>query len=110
MVLVGSFVLFRVCFFIRVRFFQSGLCRFERYADGLGVLVEAGYTLREVIASATDKASQVCGLASVTGKLFPGMCADIVAFAGNPLESVESFSNPCFVMVMVQFYLNLGRY
>ncbi|KAE9401355.1 hypothetical protein BT96DRAFT_880512 [Gymnopus androsaceus JB14] len=77
-----------------------GLCPFERYADGLFVLLEAGYTLREIIASATDRASQVCGLSSVTGKLLPGMCADIVAFAGNPLESVEAFLNPRFVMVM----------
>ncbi|KIK60200.1 hypothetical protein GYMLUDRAFT_1000090 [Collybiopsis luxurians FD-317 M1] len=75
-----------------------GLCPFERYADGLSVLIEAGYTLREVIASATDQASDVCGLASVTGKLLPGMSADIVAFAGNPLESVEAFQNPRFVM------------
>ncbi|KAJ3993807.1 hypothetical protein F5050DRAFT_642203 [Lentinula boryana] len=73
-------------------------CPFERYADGLSVLIEAGYTLREVIASATDKASEVCGLSSVTGKLLPGMSADIVAFAGNPLENVESFSKPRFVM------------
>ncbi|KAJ4464937.1 hypothetical protein J3R30DRAFT_2958364 [Lentinula aciculospora] len=74
-------------------------CPFERYADGLSVLVEAGFTLREIIASATDKASEVCGLASVTGKLFPGMSADIAAFAGNPLESVECFLRPRFVMV-----------
>ncbi|KAJ3863275.1 hypothetical protein EV359DRAFT_82535 [Lentinula novae-zelandiae] len=73
-------------------------CPFERYADGLSVLVEAGFTLREVITSATEKASEVCGLASVTGKLLSGMSADIVAFAGNPLESVESFLNPRFVM------------
>lgn len=31
-----------------------GLCRFERYADGLLVLQEAGYTAREIIAGATD--------------------------------------------------------
>ncbi|KAJ3711293.1 hypothetical protein C8R42DRAFT_357447 [Lentinula raphanica] len=74
-------------------------CPFERYADGLSVLVEAGYSLREIIASATDKASAVCGLSSVTGKLLPGMSADIVAFAGNPLEGVGSFLNPRFVMV-----------
>ncbi|KAF5371098.1 hypothetical protein D9757_010818 [Collybiopsis confluens] len=75
-----------------------GLCPFERYADGLSVLVEAGYSLREIIASATDRASKVCGLSTVTGKLLPGMSADIVAFAGNPLESVEAFFNPRFVM------------
>ncbi|KAF9075400.1 hypothetical protein BDP27DRAFT_1314945 [Rhodocollybia butyracea] len=75
-----------------------GLCPFERYADGLSVLLEAGYTLREIIASATDRASEVCGLSSVTGKLLPGYSADVVAFAGNPLESIEAFFMPRFVM------------
>jgi hypothetical protein len=31
-----------------------GLCRFERYADGLFVMQEAGYTVREIIQGATD--------------------------------------------------------
>lgn len=78
-----------------------GLCPFERYADGLSVLLEAGYTLREIIASATDRASEVCGLSSVTGKLLPGYSADVVAFAGNPLESIEAFFMPRFVMVKI---------
>lgn len=31
-----------------------GLCRFERYCDGLFVLQDAGYTAREIIQGATD--------------------------------------------------------
>ena len=31
-----------------------GLCHFERYADGLVVMQEAGYTLRQIIHSATS--------------------------------------------------------
>lgn len=75
-----------------------GLCRFERYADGLTVLADAGYTNRELIAAATDVAAEVCGLSSETGKLEPGLSADMVAFAGNPLEDVKAFFEPQFVM------------
>ncbi len=75
-----------------------GLCRFERYADGLTVLADAGYTTRELIAAATDVAAEVCGLASETGKLETGLAADMVAFAGNPLEDLNAFFEPRFVM------------
>lgn len=74
------------------------LCHFERYADGLTVLADAGYTNREIIAGATDIAAQVCGLSEETGKLLPGMAADLVAFEGNPLEDILSFWKPVFVM------------
>jgi len=74
------------------------LCPFERYADGLSVLIEAGFTCREIIAAGTDIAAEVCGLSKVTGKLLRGMSADVVAFEGNPLCDVEAFSRPRFVM------------
>lgn len=75
-----------------------GLCHFERYADGLLVLLDAGYTPREIIASATDVAADVCGITDITGKLHPGLEADVVAFEGNPLEDIAAFSHPVFVM------------
>jgi cytosine/adenosine deaminase-related metal-dependent hydrolase len=74
------------------------LCHFERYADGLTVLADAGYTNREIIASATDIAAGVCGLSEETGKLHPGMVADMVALGGNPLEDIHAFERPVFVM------------
>lgn len=75
-----------------------GHCPFERYADGLQALTDAGYTLRELVACCTDVAADVCGLSKVTGKLLPGYDADIIAVEGNPLETVEAFSRPKFVM------------
>jgi cytosine/adenosine deaminase-related metal-dependent hydrolase len=74
------------------------LCHFERYADGLTVLADAGYTPREIIASATDIAAGVCGLSDETGKLHPGFAADLVAFKGNPLKDIHAFGKPTFVM------------
>jgi imidazolonepropionase-like amidohydrolase len=74
------------------------LCHFERYADGLTVLADAGYTPREIIASATDIAAGVCGLSDETGKLHPGFAADLVAFKGNQLTDIHAFGKPTFVM------------
>ncbi|KAH8660079.1 amidohydrolase [Xylariales sp. PMI_506] len=75
-----------------------GLCPFERYADGLTALADAGYTPREIIAGATEDAASACGLSSETGRLEVGLAADMAAFAGNPLEDLTAFSAPRFVM------------
>ncbi|KAJ3455923.1 hypothetical protein MRS44_017405 [Fusarium solani] len=75
-----------------------GFCPFERYADGLTVLADAGYTPREIIAAATDIAAKECGLSEETGKLKPGYAADLAAFSGNPLEDIRAFAEPRFVM------------
>lgn len=75
-----------------------GLCRFVRYADGFTALADAGYSTRELIAAATDVAAEPCRLANETGKLDAGVTADVVAFAGNPLEDLNAFFEPRFVM------------
>ncbi|KAK6072782.1 amidohydrolase [Seiridium cupressi] len=77
-----------------------GLCRFERYADGLTVLADAGYTSREIIAASTEAAAEVCGLERETGRLEGGFAADLAAFAGNPLEDVTAYREPRFVMAL----------
>lgn len=75
-----------------------GLVHFERFADGLAVFAEAGMSPREIIASATDVAAEACGLAQVTGRLAPGMRADVIAVAGDPTQSWEPLGRPTFVM------------
>lgn len=55
-------------------------------------------TPRQAIASATSVAARVCGLASVTGRLVPGLRADIIAVDGDPTESLASLHHPRFVM------------
>ncbi|KAL3475448.1 hypothetical protein BJX99DRAFT_259395 [Aspergillus californicus] len=76
------------------------LCPFERYSDGLLVLGDAGYTSRQIIAGATENAAAACGLANVTGILEAGFAADLVAFAGNPLEDLAAFAKPTFVLAL----------
>jgi imidazolonepropionase-like amidohydrolase len=75
-----------------------GFCSFEHYADGLIVLSNAGYTVREIIAGAIDVAAEVTGLVNVMGRLVPGLEADLAAFEGNPLEDVRAFGKSVYVM------------
>jgi imidazolonepropionase-like amidohydrolase len=70
-----------------------GFCTFEHYADGLIVLSDAGYTVREIIAGATDVATEVTGL----GKLAPGLEADLAASEGNPSEDVRRLESRCML-------------
>jgi imidazolonepropionase-like amidohydrolase len=77
-----------------------GLCHFERYADGLTALFDAGYTPNEIAVAATEAAADVCGLSKVTGKLEAGLAADLAAFHGNPLEDITAYGRPAFVMAM----------
>ena len=82
------------------------LCRFERYYDGLTVLSDAGYTVREIIASATSLAASVCGLEKETGRIAPGLAADLVAFEGDVLgkDGLLAFGKPRFVMARGQVH------
>ncbi|WP_134732834.1 metal-dependent hydrolase family protein [Amycolatopsis nivea] len=74
------------------------LVHFERYADCLDTFAEAGMTPRQAIASATSVAARVCGLADVTGRLVPGLRADVIAVDGDPTESLASLHHPRFVL------------
>lgn len=77
-----------------------GFCPFERYADGLTVLLDAGYTPREILTAATVTAAKECKLENETGKLAPGFAADLAAFSGNPTEDIKCIAEPQFVMAM----------
>ncbi|WP_051580084.1 metal-dependent hydrolase family protein [Pseudonocardia acaciae] len=75
-----------------------GMVPFQRYADGLDILGEAGMSPRQVLAAATAKAARACGLASVTGTLAPGMAADVLAVPGDPTEDLSVLHRPLFVL------------
>ncbi|MEV0069342.1 amidohydrolase family protein [Amycolatopsis sp. NPDC050768] len=74
------------------------LVHFDRYADGLDLLAETGMSPRGVLASATDVAASVCGLSTVTGRLAPGLSADLIAVAGDPTEDLSTLHRPRFVL------------
>ncbi|MEU7765449.1 amidohydrolase family protein [Nocardia sp. NPDC049190] len=74
------------------------LVYFEQYADCLDTFLEAGMTPRRAIASATHIAAEVCGLDDVTGRLRPGLSADLIAVDGDPTQNIASLHHPRFVM------------
>jgi imidazolonepropionase-like amidohydrolase len=61
------------------------------YAIGLELLVKAGLSPMEVIASATSLAVQSIGVDSQVGTLKPGMLADLVYVEGDPMQDLEAF-------------------
>lgn len=75
-----------------------GLVDFNRFVDGLSVLADAGLSPREIIASSTEIAATACGLGDVTGRLAPGMRADVIAVAGDPTTGYRPLGEPRFVM------------
>jgi imidazolonepropionase-like amidohydrolase len=75
-----------------------GMVPFERYADGLDVLADAGMSPREVIAAATHRAAAACGLSEVTGRLAAGLSADVLAVPGDPTEDLSVLHRPVCVL------------
>jgi imidazolonepropionase-like amidohydrolase len=52
----------------------------------------------DAIVSATSRAAESLGLASLTGSIAPGLEADLVATDGNPLDDIANVRNVVFVM------------
>lgn len=61
-------------------------------------MVEAGMPAMEAIKSATTVAARVLGLENQIGSIRPGMQADIIAVAGNPLDDILILQEMGFVM------------
>jgi imidazolonepropionase-like amidohydrolase len=68
------------------------------YAGGLEALAASGMTVLEVIESATSRAAEACGVAGVTGRLAPGLDADVVAVDGDVTVDVSLLRHPTMVM------------
>lgn len=60
--------------------------------------VAAGQPPAEAIVSATTRAAEALDLAQEVGNLEPGLRADIIAVAGNPLEDITALGRVVFVM------------
>jgi imidazolonepropionase-like amidohydrolase len=75
-----------------------GMVPFERYADGLDVLADAGMSPREVIAAATDRAAAACGLSAETGRLAVGRSADVLAVPGDPTQDLAVLHRPVLTL------------
>jgi imidazolonepropionase-like amidohydrolase len=68
------------------------------YSAGLLALERAGFTAAEVLAAATSAAADALGLAAVTGRLLPGLRADLVALPADPLLNLAATGTPIAIM------------
>ncbi len=62
-------------------------------------LTESDYSLEEALATATSYAARVLGLEHVTGRLAPGLAADLVVTDGDLRADPASLSRPAAVWV-----------
>lgn len=77
---------------------DSGVSAHGDNAQEFALLVRAGLTPLEAVQAATVGAAEHLRIASEAGRIAPGMPADIVAVAGDPLTDVTELERMRFVM------------
>jgi imidazolonepropionase-like amidohydrolase len=65
----------------------------------LAALIEGGFSIVDAVASATAVAARACGLAQVTGRLEPGLAADILLVDGNLERDITALQRPVAVLI-----------
>lgn len=77
---------------------DAGVFEHGRNAGEFALLVKAGLTNREALASATTVAATVLGMEGEIGRIAPGYSADLIAVSGNPLADVRVLEKVDWVM------------
>lgn len=74
---------------------------FEHGSNGgeFALLVKAGLTPAEALASATTIAAKTLGMENEIGRIAVGYSADLVAVSENPLTDIRTLEKPSWVMV-----------
>lgn len=65
-------------------------------------LIAAGYPVPDALAASTSSAAEACGVGDLTGRLRPGLAADLLVVDGDPRTDPESLSRPLEVFVRGQ--------
>jgi imidazolonepropionase-like amidohydrolase len=78
---------------------DAGVFEHGRNAQEFALLVKAGMSNREALASATTVAADVLGMGGEVGKIAVGYSADMIAVASNPLDDIQTLEKVDWVMV-----------
>lgn len=77
---------------------DAGVFEHGRNAGEFALLVKAGLTPREALASATTVAARLLSMEDAIGRIAPGMSADMIAVTGDPLADVTVLEKVDWVM------------
>lgn len=77
---------------------DSGVSAHGDNAQEFALLVQAGLTPLEAIQAATVGAAEHLRISNEAGRIAPGMPADLIAVAGDPLSDVTELERVTFVM------------
>jgi imidazolonepropionase-like amidohydrolase len=78
---------------------DAGVFEHGRNAGEFALLVKYGLTPREALASATTVAAKLLSMEDQIGRIAPGLSADMIAVAGDPLSDVAVLEKVDWVMV-----------
>jgi len=78
---------------------DAGVYNHGRNAEELQLMVDAGLTPREAVATATSIAAKTLNMENEIGRIAVGYSADLIAFDGNPLDDVRALEKVDWVMV-----------
>ncbi|GGT71576.1 amidohydrolase family protein [Streptomyces atratus] len=79
---------------------DAGVSRavFDDFVSSLEFFAHLGCTSQEIVDLATCEAAEALGLGKVTGRLLPGLRADLLVVEGNPLSDLQALRRVRLVM------------
>jgi imidazolonepropionase-like amidohydrolase len=77
---------------------DTGVSKHGDNAREFALMVQAGFSPAEAIKAATVDAAEHLRLSAETGRIAPGLAADIIAVDGDPLKDVATLTAVKFVM------------
>jgi len=78
---------------------DAGVFEHGSNAGEFALMVKAGMSNKEALASATTVAAEVLDMENEIGKIAVGYSADMIAVASNPLDDIRTLEKVDWVMV-----------